>query len=431
MTDVFEVQAEIATNVAQALRVRLTPSMERALARRPTSDLDAYDQYLRGLEILSQAGDPTGQKARAAFAQAVRLDSSFALAWAYLALAEGRIYLNGREPQRAEAMRQATDRALALAPELPEAHARLGEYQSWVRHDNSSALAAYRTGLRFNPNNALLLARVGWAEMRLGHWDSALVHLVQGTRLDPRSPSRFADLGAAHLYLRRYADAREDLNRYATLAPASGSHFERRLWLELGRGDLEAARGVLRSLPPEVDVLTFFAGYPTWQRTWALDSLQLRQLVDSAKASSEQSPAKALILAEAYLRLSDSVQSHAWAERAVRGYRQTLARSPDDPELRSAYALALAYLGRRREAIWEGLRAKTLVPISSDAIAGQQYQAALVRIYLITNEPESALNELEPLLRVPGSLSREWLRIDPTFAPLRGNPRFERLVNGS
>ena len=173
-----------------------------------------------------------------------------------------------------------------------------------------------------------------------------------------------------------------------------------------------------------MDLLTFFARYPTWQRTWLLDSVQVSKLVGSAKLSSEQSPAKALVVAGAYLSFSDSVQSHAWAEHAVGAYQQALARSPHDPELRSAYGLALAYLGRRKEAIWEGQRAKSLVPISSDAIAGQNYQEALASIYLILNEPESALNELELLLGVPGSLSRDWLRIDPTFNPLRGNRCF-------
>jgi hypothetical protein len=55
----------------------------------------------------------------------------------------------------------------------------------------------------------------------------------------------------------------------------------------------------------------------------------------------------------------------------------------------------------------------------------------LARIYLLVGEPGRALEQLEPLLKVPYYLSPGWLKIDPTFAPLRGNPRFERLVNGS
>ena len=431
VTDVFRVQGEIAANVAQALQLRLTPSAESALTRRPTTDLDAYDAYLRGLEFYDSGSDPTGEQARAALTLAVRLDSTFALAWAHLALAEGRRFLNSHDANAAEAMRKATERALALAPELPAAHARIGEYQSWVRHDNPAALAAYRKGLTFSPNNALLLARVGWAEMRLGRWDSALVHLVQASKLDPREAGRFADLTAAYLYLRRYDEAQSAMDRHAALAPVSSPSINRRLWLALGKGDLTAARAVLRNIPPELDPLTVLAEYPTWQKAWVLDSSALSTLVLRGEVERESRPAKALVLAEALSRLGDSVRATAWGERAAKAYEKMLAESPNDPELLSGYGLALAYAGEREEAIGAGLRAKTLVPISSDAIAGQAYQAALARIYLLLGENDLALDELEPVLQVPGSLSRDWLRIDPTFASLRGDPRFVRLVGGT
>ncbi len=89
---------------------------------------------------------------------------------------------------------------------------------------------------------------------------------------------------------------------------------------------------------------------------------------------------------------------------------------------------ALAYLGRKAEAIQEGERAVALRPLSKDAYLGAYVQHQLARIYLIVGEPDKALDQLEPLLKVPYFLSPGWLRIDPTFAPLKGNPRFERLV---
>ena len=90
----------------------------------------------------------------------------------------------------------------------------------------------------------------------------------------------------------------------------------------------------------------------------------------------------------------------------------------------------LAYLGRKGEAVEEGERAVMLWPISRDAFQGAYIQHQLVRIYLAVGEPEKALDQLEPLLRMPYFLSPGWLRIDPTFAPLKGNPRFERLAAG-
>jgi hypothetical protein len=69
-----------------------------------------------------------------------------------------------------------------------------------------------------------------------------------------------------------------------------------------------------------------------------------------------------------------------------------------------------------------------LQPVTKDATTGAYVQHQLARIYLLVGEPEKALDELEPLLKMPYYLSPGWLRIDPTFAPLRGRARFERLV---
>ena len=91
--------------------------------------------------------------------------------------------------------------------------------------------------------------------------------------------------------------------------------------------------------------------------------------------------------------------------------------------------LTLAYLGRKAEAIREGRRGVELLPISRDSFLGPYVQLQLVRIYLLTGEPGLALNELEPLLRVPFYLSPGWLRLDPTFDPIRKESRFQRLVS--
>ena len=102
----------------------------------------------------------------------------------------------------------------------------------------------------------------------------------------------------------------------------------------------------------------------------------------------------------------------------------------DAIDLQAIARLALASLGRKAEAIGEGRRAVEALPVERDGFLGPYVQLQLVRIYLLSGEPDRALDQLEPLLRIPFYLSPGWLRLDPAFEPVRTHPRFERLLAG-
>jgi thioredoxin-like negative regulator of GroEL len=126
----------------------------------------------------------------------------------------------------------------------------------------------------------------------------------------------------------------------------------------------------------------------------------------------------------------DLRRAAAYGDSARVAYEQQLNALPDDPQRHVLLGVALAYMGRKDEAIKEGRRGVDLMPLTSDAQNGPYFQHQLARIYVLVGEPEQALDQLEPLLRIPYFLSPGWLRIDPTFAPLREHPRFQRMAEG-
>ncbi|HEX3275394.1 MAG TPA: protein kinase [Gemmatimonadales bacterium] len=434
LTDVFRVQADVAARVAQALGVALGAGERQTLTERPTANLAAYDAFLRGEEVSGRLATGDLSRLRRAvtfYRQAVALDSAFAPAWAQLSRTYSAIYANGTPaPATAIAARTAAERALALAPRRPEGHLALGDYYGNVVNDNPRSLTEYARGQRLEPRNAELLSATAVTELQLGRWDEGLEHQREAVTLDPRGLNPLRRLARTLLWLRRYPEALQAYEQALALDSTDPGRYQGKAMVYLARGDLEGARAVLRSAPREVDPAAVAIQVATfWDLYWVLDEEQQRLLLPlGPDAFDDNRAAWGMTLAETYALRGDSARARVYADSARLAYEQQIEATPGDAQLHVLHGVALAYLGRKAEAVAEGERGVALGPISRDAHGGAYNQHQLVRIYLLVGEPDKALDQLEPLLKVPYYLSPGWLRIDPTFAPLRGNPRFERLV---
>ena len=431
LTDVFQVQADIAGRVAQALDVAIG-SREETLADRPTRNLQAYDAYLKGQARFAAGPSPVNlRQAVDLFERAVALDSGFVDAWVGLSLASALLYSNGApSPQVADRARTAADRALALDAKDPDAYWALGGYYRLVVGADAKAVEQYAKGLALVPGHPDLLRGLGLAEVGLGRWEDAVATLRKSRQLDPRSAGTAGVLANALLWLRRYDEALEASDQAAALAPSALNVVEGKAMIHLARGDLAAAQQVLTP-PPDVDLPGFVAYMATfWDLYWPLDAEQ-RALVKRLTPSAFDNDAGTwgLAVAGVYEVEGDPRRAAAYGDSARAAFEQQLTATPDDAQRKVLHGLALAYMGKKDAAIREAEAGAALAPVAGDATGGTYYQHQLVRIYILVGEHEKALDRLEPLLRQPYYLSPGWLKLDPTFDPLRKNPRFQRLVD--
>ncbi len=124
----------------------------------------------------------------------------------------------------------------------------------------------------------------------------------------------------------------------------------------------------------------------------------------------------------------DARRAAAYADSARVAFEQQLTAAPEDAQRHTLHGVALAYVGRKDAAIREGVRGVALIPPERDTQTGTYLLHQLARIYILTGEPDKAIDLLERLLRMPYYLSPGWLRVDPQFDPIRKHPRFVMLA---
>ena len=283
------------------------------------------------------------------------------------------------------------------------------------------------------PSNADLLGAIALAELSIGRWEEALQHLTRAETLDPRAAAVARRLAYTYLRLRRLPEALAASDRAIALAPDNLTMFENKVMVYLAQGDLDRARQTVAGATGKYD--------PDRAR------VELRHLLRSllgpasraAGAAGPPDPERVRRHAppgrSCGRRCSqfrgDGARARIYADSARLAFEERIRNTPDDAQSHIFRGLALAYLGRKAEAIAEGEKGVALLPIAKDGYTGPYLQHQLVRIYIVVGEPEKALDRLEPLLKVPYYLSPGWLRVDPNFDPLRNNPRFRKLVEGT
>ena len=446
MREVFRVQSDIAEKVATQLNVALLEPKRRAIEKRPTENLAAYEDYLRGSSYYNSVDLPGAELGVQLLQRAVSADPEFAEAWASLSMAYHALYWAFDRPGTLTLETEAAKRAEELAPDLPETHRALGSV-AYAHREFDKALTYYETAQRLRPNGDAA-QDVGFALRRLGRWQEALDRFEDARRLTPRDYAIYADgLGITRTYMRRYEEAEWDFDQTISLAPQIPYGYIGKARVLLARdGDVDAAKQVMSEMSRRVNIadvaesqVTQVPDYFTELRTCpetfteAFDAFEsgpmerFRRIQPAAIATTH------LSRAEVYEAKGDRRSAIARYDSARVYYERIIRSNPESAYIcfyHVALGLAYAGLGRKEEAIREGEEAVRMMPISKDAVVGAELVGFLPEIYVMCGEYEAAIDQIETALSVPSFVSAGLLRIDPIWDPLRSNPRFRRLVEG-
>jgi len=433
LTDVFKVQAQIAGDVAQALDVALGDSARKQMADRPTQNLEAYDAFLRGEQLIITEGKTdivSARLAAAAYREAVQRDPGFALAWARLARAEALRYNIGDQADSVlQGARGAADRALALAPNRAESHYAIGFIKGNIDGDSHAAADALERAWKLAPHDTDVLSLLGSFLSVLGRSDEGVARYAEAAKLDPRSVLVARRYAAVLVNQRRFAEADSVATAGLRIAPDNLDLVGHVLSSRLARGDVAGARVALREALRHIEPSQFIAAQYGW--VWLDDSLQALALRLPLAAYAEDPATAWLALAQVQWNAGRYDAARASSDSARKPLAAHVARHPEEFNARYALALAEASAGRRADALAEAERVRAMYRPERGSPGWAAYANLLLLIDLASGNTAGAVAWADSLLHLPGATTPAWLKVDPLYAPLRGDPRFQRLVTGN
>jgi serine/threonine protein kinase/tetratricopeptide (TPR) repeat protein len=439
LDQIFALQSDVAEKVVSALGVALLETEKRSIAAKPTENLKAYEYYLQGNKYSSRGGW-TAKDARIAiemYERAVELDPTFALAYVDISVMYSWMYqfYYDRTDECLDKAKRAVDRALELNPDLPSAHRALGYYYYWGSRDYDRALEEFSIALKAQPNNRSFIEAIGFVQRRQGKFEQAVTILKKSLELYPRSQVMALEIANTCEGMRKYADAEHYYDQALSIAPDWALAYDNKARLYIyWDADKEKARKVLQEASRRVDVSQLVPSL-----VW-LDILDNDYQKALGRLSGPGSLAAAegshlsdtlsyfLTKAQVYGLLDQPQLKLACFDSARIILEKQVQLRPEDAHFRSQLGLAYAGLGRKEEAIREGQMGVELLPVSKDAWDGPDYVQNLARIYVMVGDYDSAIDQLEYLLSIPTYMSIPYLRIDPTWAPLRNHLRFQKLL---
>jgi TolB-like protein/Tfp pilus assembly protein PilF len=444
LADSLGLQGELAGEIAEALRVRLSPEEKARVETKPTQNADAYVFYLRANQIERNPDTllEDYKTAEQLYMQAIAVDPNFALAHARLASTYAEIFHfdEPTEGWRTKARAEAQI-ALRLQPNLAEAHFALGQCIYWMDQDYDRALEQFDIASRLSPSNRDIGRLIAAIKRRQGKWEQSLEAYERVARIDPQNPNIVRELIFTNTAMRRWPQAAGWGERMRAMAPASLVAKSQSGYVDFWwKGDTRLLKSLLSQVPAESDpdgVITSCR----WDAAMIDRDFGAAQAALQTSAVNEFSYTAAAATPKGFfqgcveLAQGNNTQAQRLFELVGPIFERAVEEAPLNAERHANLGWFYAFAGRRDEAIREGRRAVELKPESKDAFDGAIMNCYLALIYARVGENDLAIPLIERLLKTPGavdsadySITLNDLKFRWEWDPIRNDPRFQKLI---
>ena len=437
--DVFAIQSEIAKAIADQLQAKLSPTEKTAIEQKPTSDVNAFDLYNRAKNILLTTS--LNANVQALYLQAVDLlnqavahDPSFFEAYCQLAYANDNLYFLGNDhtPARLALAEAAIQSAFRLRPDAGESHLARAEnlYRGYL--DLDGALAELEIARKTLPNDSRVPELTGYIVRRQGKYDEAIKNLQRALELDPRNFFILEQIALGYQYMRRYPEMAAMLDRALTIKPGDVDIGTTRALVDLDwKADTRPLHQMVQSLSADAvkNVADVWFQCAMAERDPAAAERALAALGENSLSNDAVFLSREFATGLIARMRKDDAQAKA-AFTAARAKQETLVQEqPNYGPVLCVLGLIDAGLGRKQEALQEGRRAVELLPVAKDSVNGAHMIEYYAMIAAWVGDKDLACEQVTKATQLPGTLSYGQLKLLPYWDPLRGDPRFEKIVS--
>ena len=436
LTDVFAIQSDLAQKIAAELRAQLSPEEKVQVSRKPTENGEAYLAFLQAQNLHANVQDQKKLlEAERLYERALQLDPKFALACARLAHLQSWMYQShDKSPLRRQRARDLSERALALQPDLPEAHLALGYSYYYGDRDYNRALSEFAIAQRGLPNDAAVYMAIAAIQRRQGKWSECIANFEKTVELSPKDVWAMQNLALTYEATRNFAAAERVYRRAIEIAPDGVTvHLLLSRMYLAWKGDLAGAEAIIAQLPPgaqqQSETIMARLSVRVLEREYD-EALALLDTIPTERSQADPMVHDGDLVYRGMLHQlkGDHVKARAIFETARQQLGRKITATPDYAKLHASLGHVLAYLGDRPGAIAAAERAMQLLPESVDAFDGPKMTIMAAETYATLGEADRALALVEHLLTTPNGLTVPTLRLDPMWDPLRSDPRFEQLL---